>query len=139
MNLSAVLGRVPALLAACVGDKRLDHLTSSTREWHSAWMENHSAQSRSVRNLRLIDKDASSVAAKGLRSFSLTLLGLATDANVNGATLLQQACLKELKVHLRLTGAWLGWKLTVDLCCCRASESNSQMFRFELSDGSRMS
>lgn len=58
----------------------------------------------SMRSLRLVSKSLSPLALLALRKYTLTLKGDDTDTNVSGASLLQQAKLSELIVHLRLTG-----------------------------------
>lgn len=58
----------------------------------------------SMRSLRLVSKSISPLALLALRKYTLTLKGDDKDTNVSGASLLQQAKLSDLIVHLRLTG-----------------------------------
>lgn len=58
-----------------------------------------------VRNLRLVNKDASRVALLGLRSYTLTLSG--PDCSIIGAGVLQKTRLQNLSVRLVISGELL--------------------------------
>lgn len=57
-----------------------------------------------VRLMRLVNKEASRVALLALNTYSLCLQGDSTDTNVSGSSLLRQADLHFLDVHLTLSG-----------------------------------
>lgn len=82
MDLATLLEKVPPLLEVCLHNG----ITS-------------------VRNMRLVSKEASRVALLGLRSYTLRLRGTTrTDTNVGGARLLRNARLQKLTVCLVSSG-----------------------------------
>lgn len=81
MDLVALWEQVPPLLDACLNDDQAV-----------------------LRELRLVNKDASRVALLGLRSYSVRLHGTATDTNISGSSLLRDTKLQTLKVDLRISG-----------------------------------
>lgn len=83
VTFASLLNEVPSLLQACV------------------------ARNVDARRLRLVSKEISRVVLQGLTSYAVSLKGVATDTNVDGARLLQQTCLHELSVCLHLTGVYL--------------------------------
>lgn len=84
MNLFTLFERVPHLLDACVED-----------------------ETAAVRTLRLVSKQASQVALRALRSYTLKLEGKASDTNVNGSRLLRGTHLTSLSLQLGLSGQCL--------------------------------
>lgn len=66
--------------------------------------------SASLRNLRLVSKELSLFALSALRSFTLTLKGGDKDTDVNRASLLQGAKLRDLTLDLQLTSE-CGWDM----------------------------
>lgn len=58
-------------------------------------------------DLRLVSKDASRFALLALNTYTLRLKGDTQDINVGGARLLRQTKLRDLNVHLLLSGRWL--------------------------------
>lgn len=99
MDLVTLLRHVPPLLEACICDK-----------------------SSALRNIRLVNKEASLVAFQALRSYTLTLRGDARDSDSRGACLLRLTCLRNLTVRLRLTGRQpeceMQQALMTEICSC---------------------
>lgn len=85
MDLIALLQHVPTLLEACIEDN-----------------------TAAVMTMRLVCKEASRFAMLALKTYNLWLTNSANDTNVDGSRLLQQAHLRRLKVHLRLSSKLFG-------------------------------
>lgn len=119
-DLVPVLRRVPRLLEACV----LDDLPS-------------------LRALRLVCKEASQVALRGLTSFTVELIDGGGYAQVNAARMVRQTQLTELKVSL----PWLGefewrvipskWRLTMFKTLPQVENFHHQKLSSEVSTHNR--
>lgn len=81
MDLIALLEHAPALLEACISCSSFD-----------------------VGVLRLINKESSRVALKGLRSYALMLIKSASDTDIRAATLLQRTNLEDFEIMVTLSG-----------------------------------
>lgn len=84
IDLVAILGQVPPLLEQCVLD-----------------------EVKTLRALRLVNKDASRIALHGLKSFHLSLKGADKESSVSCARMLSHAQLTQLSVSMTLSG----WQL----------------------------
>lgn len=73
-------------------------------------------------DLRLVSKDASRFALLALNTYTLRLKGDSQGTNVGGARLLRQIQLRDVNVHLLLSGGWL-WIL------CGVRQNRSGLFQ----------
>ncbi|MEW5298310.1 MAG: hypothetical protein WDW36_001450 [Sanguina aurantia] len=85
VGLSELFRRVPALLEACSGNKDRDE---------------------ALLKLRLLNREASQVALRALKTYYLDLRGEFSDSIVAGATLLQATRLHTFKVYLQLSATF---------------------------------